>query len=725
MVRKIWIASLLVAFTGGSFSLVKALASQPVQSVVKERTITVNEDGKAPRKCKVLKEWTTLNGNRAFQVEALDNGEYMTVEVMKGNNSSKIYHWTNKTTPPQNSPRPTDNPVKTDSSRTVEARPAIRNNNDLPMQTAVNSQKESLPLSLPTFNPTNPSGKADEFVTIPAPGADKVAVTEKSSKPPLVALPVKKVDSKVEIPVVTKPSSSGSVNPARQVSQDKVVVIKEEKTLLKTEEGKEKIISITPLAIPKPVEKVVLPQDNSKPVSKAEVVTGKNPEKKLVSNDIKVVEKPVSNKTVKVEDKAAEKKSVDDGKTIVVENPKPQDWRKSWGRMEESEPKTIFKPNKNSDSELPHADSKKSDPLKSPDKFHPTLEEKVARKAEKVMGKDNGQKELEKITTKQPVKTNAEMAEQQLPRTVVPTPGAKKNTSEEKIVVIKEDIKPKNNYANRTQIKSVGTEFIDKAYSRLGGLRANKKAPEPKPGMMPPGTRSILASGYEGQMINPLEQSARNTMNLAFMPSPMPPTNPPQAPQLYPANNYQYAVNIPPRAPTQGMANAFTNVPNQRPIPSDMEGITHMHNAFQQPAKPEVPFQLANPQAMSYAMAIQGQRPLQPITSPQNQTVASGVTEQLVVIKTSLHPSQREMAAEQLGQYALRANGEIVLTLVQCAKNDPAPTVRAACIRSLARMKINTIEAMDFLNGMKTMDQDPRVRKEAENAVLQLTSGSR
>ncbi|MFN6052696.1 MAG: hypothetical protein ACK47R_17860, partial [Planctomycetia bacterium] len=480
MVRKIWIASLLVAFTGGSFSLVKALASQPVQSVAKERTITVNEDGKAPRKCKVLKEWTTSNGNRAFQVEALDNGEYMTVEVMKGNNSSKIYHWTNKTTPPQNSPRPMDIPAKTDSSRTVEARPAIRNKNDLPMQTAVNSQKDSLPLSLPTFNPTNPSGKADEFVTIPAPGADKVAVTEKSSRPPLVALPVKKVDSKVETPVVTKPSSSGSVNPARQVSPDKVVVIKEEKTLLKTEEGKEKIISITPLAIPKLVEKVVLPQDNSKPVPKAEVVTGKNPEKKLVSKDIKVVEKPVSNKTVKVEDKAAEKKSVDDGKTIVVENPKPQDWRKSWGRMEESEPKTIFKPNKNGDSELPHADPKKSDPLKTPDKFHPTLEEKVARKAEKVMGKDNGQKELEKITSKPPVKTNAEMAEQQLPRTVVPSPSAKKNSSEEKIVVIKEDVKPKNNYATRTQIKSVGTEFVDKAYSRLSGLRVNKKAPEVK-----------------------------------------------------------------------------------------------------------------------------------------------------------------------------------------------------------------------------------------------------
>jgi hypothetical protein len=32
---------------------------------------------------------------------------------------------------------------------------------------------------------------------------------------------------------------------------------------------------------------------------------------------------------------------------------------------------------------------------------------------------------------------------------------------------------------------------------------------------------------------------------------------------------------------------------------------------------------------------------------------------------------------------------------------------------------------MDLLNGMKNMDQDPRVRKEAENAVLQLTSGAR
>lgn len=719
MVRKIWIASLLVALTGAGFSLnYLAMASTPVQEKAKDRTLTVTEQGKSPRKCKVLRSWNTPDGNKAFQVEALDNGEYLTIVTQKESSSTKIYHWQNHKTPPKNCPFPPEqlpNPT-----RIVEAAPAIKKSNDLPMQKAVNTSKSPLPTGFPTLKTPEPkASQPTEFVTIPAPGADKV-VDSAGKKSPLSSVLTAKtkeapktVASTQNKPAVeTKPSSLPNRSP------DKVIVIKEEKTLVKTEVGQEKVIAVTPIAnkkptmekVPEALASVTTPAKKTPEPTKIQVVA---PTPKTT-----VTKLPDNSKTTKTPDLAKEKPATPKPlEKTIVENPKPQDWRKSWGKMDEVASKPTFKPS--ADVELPHADTSKPDPLKTPDQFHPTLEEKVARRAEKVLGKDNGKKELEKITS--PAKTTAQLAEEQPPRTVAPL---KKPTSpNEKVVIIKEESTTKARKIANSTPKTPGLDIFDKTIGRLIGLRENAPRPLTGFGKFNLGTRSVADSGYDTEFAIPFGQMGRPPVPMAFMPPPAPPMNVPQAPQIYPDAP---ATTLIARAPTQGMANAFTDVPNQRPIPADMESTEQMQNAFQQPYNPEQQMQAAQAHANAMAMAYQAQRMSQPYAYMQAQapTHHAMIVEQLVVLKTSLHPSQREFAAEQLGQISLRGNSEVIQTLFHGVKNDPAPTVRAACIRSLTRMKIHTIETMDLFRGMKT-DQDPRVRLEADKALIQQTSAFR
>ncbi|MEI6772702.1 MAG: HEAT repeat domain-containing protein, partial [Planctomycetota bacterium] len=206
---------------------------------------------------------------------------------------------------------------------------------------------------------------------------------------------------------------------------------------------------------------------------------------------------------------------------------------------------------------------------------------------------------------------------------------------------------------------------------------------------------------------------------------------PPQAPQLFPTNPSNVAVGS--RYPTQGMANAFTPVPNQRPIPSDVESTIVMQNAFNppMPKEGEMPAQgltqPVNPNTIVAQSVGYGQLPANMMAYIQPQYTAAPVdmvlTENVQTLKNANQPSQREYAADQLSKIRGVSMNQAVIALATAIKEDPAPLVRAACIRSLTRMKINTIEVLEVINEKKT-DLDPRVRMEADQALIQLTSGS-
>src|SRR5262249_21625987 len=115
-----------------------------------------------------------------------------------------------------------------------------------------------------------------------------------------------------------------------------------------------------------------------------------------------------------------------------------------------------------------------------------------------------------------------------------------------------------------------------------------------------------------------------------------------------------------------------------------------------------------------------------PVRTPAAPALAPGArsTPQLMaILKDSLYPSQRENAADTLAGRDWRAQPQIVDALVKAAKEDPAPVVRAECFRSLGRMGANTPAVVAACEARQN-DEDPRVRKEAEQTLLTLTGSA-
>ena len=103
---------------------------------------------------------------------------------------------------------------------------------------------------------------------------------------------------------------------------------------------------------------------------------------------------------------------------------------------------------------------------------------------------------------------------------------------------------------------------------------------------------------------------------------------------------------------------------------------------------------------------------------------AYDLTPMVAVLRESLYPSQREDAAEQLGALDWRIQPEILNILVERAREDPAPTVRAECVRSLSRLKANTLPVVETVKRLQS-DDDPRVRHEADEAYANLSAPRR
>ncbi len=423
--------------------------------------------------------------------------------------------------------------------------------------------------------------------------------------------------------------------------------------------------------------------------------------------------------------------------------------------MDSSQEKTNITKSQPVEHELPHADRTKPDPLKSVDYLHPKLEEKIAKKAVKAVGRESSNQEVEAIVSGGNFpKTTAELAEKSTPKTtptetikVAPKekpksiPVAKINantkiktetvetTAALPIIVIKEPRQPRIVFSKKKEPTEAKTpDFLGRTMGRIYGFLDKPKEINVNEEKVPPGNGSVIAAGAPPVRVIPYIPNGQ--------PLGAPPTAhnfiPPQAPQLYPSYpNTRMAGNS---YPTQGMANAFTSVPNQRPIPSDVESTVAMQNAFNptMPKEGDMPAQGFSPQGinpnndMARSMAS-GQMPanMMAYIQPESNVIPADtfLMENVVMLKNANQPSQREYAADQLSKIRGVSMNLAVQALATAVKEDPAPLVRAACIRSLTRMKINTIEVLEVINEKKT-DLDPRVRMEADQAIIQLTSGS-
>jgi hypothetical protein len=110
----------------------------------------------------------------------------------------------------------------------------------------------------------------------------------------------------------------------------------------------------------------------------------------------------------------------------------------------------------------------------------------------------------------------------------------------------------------------------------------------------------------------------------------------------------------------------------------------------------------------------------QPVVAATYQDAAASLPQLLATLHDSLYPSQREWAAERLASFDWRRQQGILDALLASVRDDPAPMVRAESVRSLGRMKADTLAVVAAVRALRS-DTDPAVRKEADEALLHLT----
>ncbi len=170
MVRSLWLGVVAVGLVEAALVQAQAPSPPPGAASARDRFITVRENGRPPQRCKVLKTWREPDGVSAYQVQAVDTGEVMTI-VEAGRPASapgtprvkamptRIFRWGPDNTPPEQAPKPP-------SDAAVSGAPLGR----LAPQAAPMAATPSAPIAAPVVQQT-------PRVQAPPPSAPPVIVT--------------------------------------------------------------------------------------------------------------------------------------------------------------------------------------------------------------------------------------------------------------------------------------------------------------------------------------------------------------------------------------------------------------------------------------------------------------------------------------------------------------------------------------------------------------------
>jgi hypothetical protein len=376
--------------------------------------------------------------------------------------------------------------------------------------------------------------------------------------------------------------------------------------------------------------------------------------------------------------------------TTSVTAAPPSDWRQSWGKPEEQkitslkplQPEVATKTVK----ELPRADTKLPDPLQAPERY-----------------------------SKQPIEEMPRRTKQEAPKPVVP------------------DGKATSSMPAAGQVVPAGLQSVVAAGQPLpAGTQSVVVAGQP----LPAGMQSVVAAGGDASGVTYIPVPVVTIPDVSH--PPITPTGPqtqvPRAPQLFgqagqSANAFQpvnKALGPTPTTYDPGLVNAFTAMPSN-------EQVAKASNAFNAPEPgsfASLPTQMARPGPAPYAgnaavmtaqtMPGQGLMPVgyQTALLPQGQAASAMTCDQMLsMMRDSFYPSHREWAAESMAATVdWRANPKVVDALLTSARGDPAASVRAACVRCLVKMNVNTVPAVTTIQALKA-DPDPRVRQEVEKAM--------
>jgi HEAT repeats len=703
MVRSLWKRTLVASLAWAGMAVAQQpatdasrLASAGRPAVGAERVVTVQEQGKPGQRCKLIRSWNTADGAKAYQVQALDTGEMITVVesgpvtttsgARPGTRmqavATRIFHWGKSPVPPAGAPMPPADLVQT------------------------SAQAAAQPHTTPSWAQTTPATKTTSDGIMPrlfskAHGQEATATTTASNcdpcdpcQPKQIAqvcppcepsLPLRSVQmsqacesepSRVIQPSqpsrVTQSAQSGTSLPASPYSPVPNGYTRSTATSLALPgaTGDASRSASTSPYTPMPSTVIKVPAgaqtrlyDASTPALPAVKVARTTPATAQAPSDICAPALP----PMKVAGMTPAPSPI---KTDVI--PENNDWRKSWGKADNPMPVTPAQPATQASASKPAPDampvlvpqSKKPDPLESP----------------------------EMLTVEKPARSNRKLL------------GWPKSAAErsDKVAVSSSEV---------TTTTVPGNQ-------------------------MPAGSGSVISAGdgtpggvnYVPVPIVTMPDLQRPPMPpLPRLPQPPAPYGQPNMPNNMPGPTSRApGPNV--TTTDEGMVNAFTSLPSK-------EQVANATNAFgsMEPSAPMNPGYAGQPMMpQGYAMMGQGMpmanAPMVTagyLPPPQgyDMMAAAGEQQMLYGLKDSLYPSQREWAVEGLATFDWHAHPEIVQALVLAAHDDPAATVRAACIRSLAKMNVNTLPVVEMVRQMRN-DVDPRVRQEADQALAALGAGT-
>jgi hypothetical protein len=733
MVRSVGITAVVLglAWTG----LAGAQAPSPLE---KARYINVTEEGKPPQRCKLLKTWREANGALAFQVQAVDTGELMTiVSTQPGGQSharemtTRIFRWGRDNKPPAGAPTPPP-------TATVLNAPPLQPSRSTP--SAATARPNSVPATARKPNPAPASAPV-------RPAAEPYVLTSnQSSSSTVAAKPAanKKADASSavpsQLPTLTPMSTPVIQHSSASSSRNQLPAIPS------TTDAQPRLTPLAAGAIPpKPGNCACSPSCGPcKPCNpccqSSCICTTPSPirqpflRKLFKSNDCctgptaaacppspvlaakPAVATPPAPVATKVASKTETKPTVTPlAAKVATEPAKPGDWRQSWGQVEPwktpaqaSKVKSLEVSKRADPPPVQMEPPKQPDPLQAPDQFRDMVMK--ARPANSKIPQENRPSALPRLKDL----VAARNADRQPSEPAANKPPSKEMMPPNRTIVIAAD---EPNAFWSPQQAGTGQEK-----TRFNAF--DREPPPPPPGV-PPASAGISPNVPTAPPIIPGIVQGPPPQGLVLKNPPYPPTAPYTPPPGPPR----------PMAPDTGvpdaMGNAFTLAGTRRPIPADFGGTPQEPNGFD----PPIQMDGSPPRAYSMAMPMTPRPPMpnpaiNPLMSvPTPVAYASGyasgssamahsadVPQLLTALKDSLRPSEREAAAEQLSELNGQAQPLVVEQLMKSAREDPAATVRAACVHALAHMRVNTPAAVTLVQDLRS-DRDPRVRQEAEEAL--------
>lgn len=713
------------------------MVNRPASNSASERIMTVHENGKALR-CRVIRSWRTSAGGQAHELQSIDTGAMMTIvedgqptTVSQGPGSQvralpmRIFHWgLRDRTPPAGAPMPpptietvaatvpapvsapipsptAPSVIHTTSSKVTTAMPVITNSacnqcatgrgprlagcthckerlisweegakpaTVVPGSSVVQAGQSNCPVIVESCRPTIIEGGRQPLLPrmFPSRSETVVIVPEQSSHSGIVnAAAVSRPQiqpSIVQGAAVTMPAGNTTTIQSVEIVHDGAKPTVREKL--------HNLFHRTGTVKPAEPRAVEIKKDDKKPFSTATVQPTATP--KATPLAIPSGVQPVK--------KEANTESKDDVIKAAVPKKDGFDWRKMWGKTAEGkvdQPGQATIDREKVRKDLPPAsqtEGKRQDILMAPEKFNP---------------------ENDKVNPR----VSAELANMHLPHQAagnVPTP-----------LGVQSVLSARNGVQGPVQYIPVPVAIVPEPVRP-------PTPPEPKLPEPPNPTQYVNAFSpppAQGQQQPPLtpEQMKVIMQHQALM---------------------QQQAYLQQMAMAQRMQNGQTaqlipvgyGVPMQVRYPANYNGPQAPNPVAQQ--QPMFPMQqvgyLPPPPAQRFAGNPAMDRRVIPAAAQQPAGSDSNTLGQLInVLQESPYPAQREWAAASLATFDYRVYPHLPHMLLQAARQDSAPTVRAAAVYSLSRMNVQSEPVLGTLQALRG-DADPRVRQEVEQAYIRM-----